>query len=99
MEIKTQTRVARSWEALDRILSEIETGKKKKPDWIALQSECRLDKLGKGERKALLARLHPNVLRGFKANTTSRSRRRRSASTIGAAWPRRVSTTSPISVG
>ena len=68
MEIKTQTRVARSWEALDRILSEIETGKKKKPDWIALQSECRLDKLGKSERKALLARLHPNVLRGFKAN-------------------------------
>ena len=68
MEIKMRTRVARSWEALDRVLSEIENGTKSKPDWIALQADCRLDKLDKPERKALLARLHPCVLRGFKAN-------------------------------
>ncbi len=68
MEIKTRTRVARSWGALDRILTAIESGKEEKPDWIALQADCRLDKLEKPERKALVARMHPCVLRGFKAN-------------------------------
>jgi hypothetical protein len=77
MEIKTQTRVARSWEALDRLLSEIEADKKKKPDWIALQAECRLDKLDKPERKALLARMHPCVLRGFKAKNIKIKKKRK----------------------
>lgn len=67
MEIKTQTRVARSWQALDRLLAEIEGGVQEKPDWIALQAECRLDKLDEPKRKALLARMHGCVLRGFKA--------------------------------
>jgi len=70
MEIKTRTRVARSWAALDRILTAIEAGKDDKPDWLALQADCRLDKLEKPERKALLERIHPCVLRGFKANNT-----------------------------
>jgi hypothetical protein len=77
MEIKTRTRVARSWEALDRLLSEIEADAKKKPDWIALQAECRLDKLDKPERKALLARMHPCVLRGFKANNIKIKKKRK----------------------
>jgi hypothetical protein len=78
MEIKTKTRVARSMEALDQILTEIETGAREKPDWLNLQASCRLDKLAKSERTKLLERVHPCVLRGFKAdNVKLRKKKKR----------------------
>jgi hypothetical protein len=73
MEVKTKTRVAKSLEALEKLLHEIETGERKKPDWIRLQGSCRLDKLKPKERTKLLQRIHPCVLRGFKANNVKLS--------------------------
>lgn len=49
----------------------IESGSEPKPNWITLQADCRfdkVDKVDKAERRKLLARMHPCVLRGFKAN-------------------------------
>jgi hypothetical protein len=58
-------------ETLMRLLDSIEAGREPKPDWISLQSQCRLDKLSGDKRKALLARIHGCVLRGFRANNVS----------------------------
>ena len=59
-------RVARSIDALSRILDQIETGEKPKPDWIEMRGDCRLENLQPGAQEKLLARLHPTVLRGFR---------------------------------
>ncbi len=66
MSNKETLRIAKSPEALDRILAQIESGKQPKPDWIRLQGDCRLDKMSANVREALLARMHAGVLRGFK---------------------------------
>lgn len=58
-------------EALARLLDAIESGREPKPDWIAMQSQCRLDKLSREKRQRLLARVHACVLRGFRANNAS----------------------------
>lgn len=66
MSTKETLRIAKSPEDLDKVLRRIETGQRPKPDWIRLQGSCRLDKMKSAERDALLARIHPCVLRGFK---------------------------------
>ena len=71
MEIQEKTKRASSMEALERLLDAIEAGRQPKPDWISLQSHCRLDKLALDKRERLLARLHASVLRGFRANNAA----------------------------
>jgi hypothetical protein len=68
MEIEMKTRVAKSFDALDKLMNDIRSGKKAKPDWIRLQGKCRLDNLKPKRRHETLERLHASVLRGFKAN-------------------------------
>ena len=68
MEIEHKTRVVNSFAALEKLLAQIESGRKAKPDWIRLQSNARLDVLEIEAREKLLNRLHACVLRGFKAN-------------------------------
>ena len=78
MEIEMSIRVANSFEALERLLGEILSGAKHKPDWIHLQALCRLDKLKPAVRHETLRKLHSCVLRGFRArNVAIRSRRKR----------------------
>ncbi len=73
-------RVARTRRSLDRLLTEIEAGRRDKPDWIRLEGECRLAALKPAERSALLARLHPCVLRGFRdASPKPRTKEKRLA--------------------
>jgi hypothetical protein len=59
-------KIAKSPEALDKLLTRIESGGLPKPDWIRLQGACQLDKMGDEQRSAFLARIHPCVLRGFR---------------------------------
>ena len=77
MEIDQKTRVAKSFEGLDKLLSQIESGKKAKPDWIRLQGKCRLDNLKPARRREVLLRIHRNVLRGFKAKNVEIGNRQR----------------------
>lgn len=77
MEIEHKTRVVNSFTALDKLLDKIESGSQPKPDWIRLQSRCRLDNLKPGRRRDLLERLHGAVLRGFKANNVDIGNRQR----------------------
>lgn len=77
MQSEQKTRVVNSIEALDKVLGEIEAGRAPKPDWIRLQSRCRLDKLDPGHLRVVLRRLHGAVLRGFKANNVSIANRQR----------------------
>ena len=77
MEIQQKTRVAKTFEALDKLLCEIESGKKAKPDWIRLQGKCRLDNLKPARRRETLQRMHGNVLRGFKAGNVDIGNRER----------------------
>ena len=80
MEIEQTTRVARSQSALHKLLNEIESGDKAKPDWIHLQGECRLDQMAHDAQKRFLKRLHACVLRGFRAtNVRVKSRSKRLA--------------------
>ena len=69
-------RIAKSPDDLEKVLSDIESGKRPKPDWIRLQASCRLDKMKPAQRDAFLARIHPCVLRGFK-NACEKPRRRK----------------------
>ncbi|HEB88777.1 MAG TPA: hypothetical protein ENI85_04330 [Deltaproteobacteria bacterium] len=69
-------RIAKSPEALDKLLRRIESGELPKPDWIRLQGDCRLDRMKPPEREAFLARIHPCVLRGFK-NAAAKPRTRK----------------------
>lgn len=66
MPMPETLRIAKSPQDLDKVLSRIESGKLKKPDWIRLQGCCRLEQMNDDERKAFLARIHKCVLRGFK---------------------------------
>jgi hypothetical protein len=78
MSIETTMRVAGSFEALDKLLGDILSGKKLKPDWIRLQGKCRLDNMKPPRRAETLEKLHKCVLRGFRANNVkigSRNRR------------------------
>ncbi len=59
-------RIARTYAQLDRLLDRIESGELEKPDWIRLESRCRLSAMPLPERKKRLARLHRCVLRGFR---------------------------------
>ena len=78
MQVEHSTRVANSFAALETLLDRIESGGTPKPDWIRLQSECRLDRLDPERRAALLRRLHRAVQRGFRANNVRiRERRKR----------------------
>jgi len=80
MRIEPSVRIVRSFAALERLLDAIEAGREPKPDWIALQAGCRLDRLAPGARRAVLQRLHRCVLRGFRArNVEIRSRKARLA--------------------
>jgi len=73
---KSETlRIANSPEQLDKLLTRIESGQLAKPDWIRLQGRCRLDDIKEAEREKLLARLHGNVLRGFRDTTPEPSGR------------------------
>jgi hypothetical protein len=72
----TITRVARTMESLRARLASIESGKDPKPDWIHLQSDCRLDRLRNDELEEILSRLHRCVLRGFRANNVDISKRK-----------------------
>jgi hypothetical protein len=73
---KPTTRVVRTLERLDALLEAIEAGREAKPEWIHLQGQCRLDQLKSGDLRATLKRLHPCVLRGFKANNVDIAKRK-----------------------
>jgi len=68
-------RVARSNDALERILDAAERDPASKPDWIHFQGACRLDRLDESTREVLLARLHRSVKRGFRANNVDVKRK------------------------
>jgi len=68
MEIEHVTKSVRNMRALRDLLEEIEAGKTPKPDWIEFKADARLDRLDVPTLAATLKRLHPCVLRGFKAN-------------------------------
>jgi hypothetical protein len=74
--IEEVTRVTRSMDSLRARLAAIESGKDEKPDWIHLQSACRLDELRQKELEEILTRLHHCVLRGFKANNVDIKKRK-----------------------
>ncbi|MCH2187169.1 hypothetical protein MK280_14995, partial [Myxococcota bacterium] len=76
MEIEHKTRVVNSFAALEKLLGQIESGRKAKPDWIRLQSNARLGVLETDVRERLLRRLHGCVLRGFKANNVEFEKRK-----------------------
>lgn len=65
MAVETKTRAANSYEKLEKVLTQIESGKKSKPDWIRLKGSCRLDRIELEERQAILRRIHKCALRGF----------------------------------
>ncbi len=65
-------RVANSPEALDRVLASIESGRRSAPDWIQLQSRCRIESLATERQEELLRRLHACVLRGFRLPRATR---------------------------
>lgn len=77
MEVEMRTRVANSFDGLDKLLERIESGKLDKPDWIRLQGKARLDNLKPQRLKDTLARIHGSVLRGFKANNVDIGNRQR----------------------
>ena len=70
------TRVARTIDALRARLDSIEAGTEPKPDWIHMQSECRLDELRNEDLAEILTRIHGCVLRGFKANNVKIKKRK-----------------------
>ena len=76
MEIEHKTRVVNSFPALDKLLEQIESGRKKKPDWIRLQSRARLETLDLEPRERLLRRIHGCVLRGFKTTKADLDKRK-----------------------
>jgi hypothetical protein len=59
-------RIAKSPEALDKLLTRIESGGTEKPDWLRLQGSCRLDQMKTNVRETFLERIHHCVRRGFK---------------------------------
>lgn len=63
---ETTVRVANSMPTLDQLLSQIESGRRERPDWIGIQGRCRLEELAPDELARLLQRLHASVLRGFR---------------------------------
>lgn len=77
MQSEQTTRVVNTFDGLERVLAEIESGRAPKPDWIRLQSRCRLDKLKPEPLQRTLKRLHAAVLRGFKAANVEISQRAR----------------------
>ena len=68
MHIEATTKVSKSFEAHAKILDEISGGQQAKPDWIRMQSRCRLDRLDAAKLREVLSRVHACTLRGFKAN-------------------------------
>jgi len=70
------TRIVRSLDTLLARLDAIETGKEPKPDWIHLQTQCRLDRLRNEELDRIVKRLHQCVLRGFRANNIEIKKRK-----------------------
>ena len=66
MRPEATLRVARTLDQLDRLLARIERGELPKPDWIRLESRCRIAAVPPAKREKLLARLHACVLRGFR---------------------------------
>jgi len=66
MEVPEVTLDARSLQALDKLLRQIERGGTKKPDWIDLKGDAKLSRLPEADLRTLVARLHKCVLRGFR---------------------------------
>lgn len=60
------TRRVRSLEALDELLTEIESGAVAKPEWIELRGECRIERLAEDRLAPLVRRIHGAVRRGFR---------------------------------
>lgn len=76
---KLVVRIAKSRESLLKLLDRIESGSFKKPDWIRLQSDCRLDRFTPDQLNEILPRIHRCVLRGFRAsNVEIKSKKSRS---------------------
>jgi hypothetical protein len=67
---RASVRVANSLEALERVLLDVENGRRPAPDWIHIQGRCDLGALSESEQERLLRRLHPCVLRGFRLRPT-----------------------------
>ncbi len=74
---KPVTRVVRTMDSLHQRLAAIESGREAKPDWIHLQSGCRLDRLKGAQLRDTLTRLHRCVLRGFKAGNVDIGKRKK----------------------
>lgn len=65
---KPVVRVTKTLESLNRLLTRIHEGHEKKPDWIHLQANCRLDLISGLALAEILTRMHSCVRRGFRAN-------------------------------
>ena len=61
------TRRASSMKKLEALLAGIEDGTERKPDWIDLRGKLDPSRLSTEDLRALVGRLHRNVLRGFRA--------------------------------
>ena len=68
MEIKYDTEKVRSMRALESLLKQVESGGRKKPDWIEFGGDLNLGQLPLEELGDLVTRMHPLVRRGFEAN-------------------------------
>lgn len=60
------TQRARTLEALDELLSAVESGAQPKPEWIELRGECRIERLDHDRLAPLVRRIHGAVRRGFR---------------------------------
>jgi hypothetical protein len=79
-------RKVKTKKALAKLLDAIEAGRQKKPDWIYLQGDCRLDKLSRSDFESVMGQLHSSVKRGFRArNVDIRGRKKRLAFWSGVA--------------
>ena len=76
-EERSTVRVANSRAALENVLSGIESGRSRKPDWIHIQGSCRPDRLREEQLEPLIRRLHACVRRGFKARSPASNRQGR----------------------
>jgi len=60
------TQRVRSLDALDELLTAIESGTIPRPEWIELRGECRIERLAEDRLAPLVRRIHGAVRRGFR---------------------------------